>query len=166
MNPRIEQSRRRSTIIDISLPMIRLRLATAWRCKRCRRGARNCPTIMSPRYIQLTVAFSQKVLQLQNNISYILKPLLWVFRHTSANDPLQTRWSDWIEISDRRRRLINDLMHRVNGGISLEWPVHSRHFIQEATEREDIRPVIYCFYFSLRLLRRHIAQRAQNHTRR
>src|SRR5258705_13391053 len=157
MNPRIEQSRRRRTIIDISLPMIRLRLATAWRYKRCRRGARNCPTIMSPLYTQPTVPLLQKVLQLKNNISHILKPLLWVFRHTSANNPLQTRRSHGIEISDRRRRLINDLMHRVNGGISLEWPVHSRHFIQEATKREDIRPVIYCFYFSLRLLRSHIA---------
>src|SRR5882762_1185808 len=118
--------------------MIRLRLATAGRCRRCRRGARNCPTITRPLSTQPTVSLLQKVFQLQNNISYILKPLLWVFRHTSANDPLQTRWGHWIEISDQRRRLVNDLMQRVNGGVSLEWPVQSRRFIQEATEREDI----------------------------
>src|SRR5262249_40119291 len=73
--------------------------------------------------------------------SYIFDRLIsvfGVFRQTSPHDSLQVIWRVGSEVADRRNRLTDNLVKRINRVLAFERPVAGHRLKQDAPEREDV----------------------------
>src|SRR5437660_1262595 len=88
-----------------------------------------------------------------------------ILGQTTADDSLYIRRSRWIQVAYRRGLLADNLIERIDRVFAFKRLMTGDCFIKNAAERKNVGTMIDLVDSSLRLFRRHIANRAENCTR-